>query len=55
MQIIPINPGQVFVLELDSILSENEKAAIVAKWNLILPNNPVIVVKKGSLSILSTE
>ena len=54
MQINPIKPGQVFLLELEAALSENEKAALLLEWNKILPNNPVIIVKKGSLNVLAT-
>lgn len=55
MQTIPIKPGQVFLLELDSGISENEKAAVLAEWNKIFPDNPLVIVTKGSLSILATK
>lgn len=55
MERIKAKPGQVFLLELDSALSENEKVALLAHWNSILPNNPLIIVRKGSLSILETD
>jgi hypothetical protein len=25
------------------------------EWNKILPNNPIVITKKGSLSILTTD
>ncbi len=55
MQVINLKPGQVFLLELEASLSENEKDAILKEWYKILPGNPVIIVKKGSLSILDTN
>jgi hypothetical protein len=55
MQSINVKPGQVFLLELEAALSENEKAALLLEWNKILPNNPIVITKKGSLSILTTD
>lgn len=55
MQIIKVKPGQVFLLEVDSVIPENEKAHILKEWNKILPNNPIIIVKNGSLSILESD
>lgn len=55
MQIIKVKPGQVFILELDPSLSDGQKEALLKEWNKILPDNPVVMVAKGSLSILSTD
>lgn len=44
-----------FVLEVDKALPEREADALLSKWNANFPDNPLIILVKGTVKIFDVE
>jgi len=55
MQIIPITPNMRFLLETEQTLPERQQQELVVEWAKIFPDNPLIVMKKGTVKILELK
>lgn len=52
MQIIKLTKDMVFLMETENALELREQEHILEQWNKVLPDNPLIITKRGTLNIL---